>query len=169
MMDIIIKAQQTAQRLHKDQTRKSGGLPYFTHLHNVAQIVAQYTSDPELIAAAYLHDTIEDTPYTPEELDRDFGERIARVVLSVSKKTLDINEYLGKITNKETALISGADKLDNSQGLLGVTDWAVFNFPPEEKIRQYVLVANKIGKYWPELSDRILEILSFVDKNINNP
>lgn len=161
-MDIINKARQKAQELHKHQVRKSGGLPYFTHLENVAKITAQYTSKPELIAAAYLHDTIEDTPYTPSDLERDFGSRITQVVLSVTKKTNSNTEYLNKINNKETALIAGADKLDNSIGLTTVVDWNVFNFSPKVKISSYKEVAKKVSHYYPELARRIEQQLNSI-------
>lgn len=169
MIQILTKAKQTAQRLHILQKRKSGGLPYFTHLDNVARITAQYTSDPELIAAAYLHDTIEDTPYTPEELKQAFGERVASIVLAVTKTNAGHEGYLASVNTPEALLIAGSDKLDNSTDLLKVADWSVFQFSPAEKIRQYREVAQKVRTSWPELADRIEEKLSLVDKNINNP
>lgn len=168
-MDIITKAQQTAQRLHKDQKRKSGGLPYFTHLQAVAKITSQYTSDPEIIAAAYLHDAIEDTAYTIKEVIENFGERVASLVFSVSKDESGFAGYMSKINNKDSLLIAGADKLANSTDLVGVTDWSVFNFSPKEKVKHYREVNVLVRKYWPDLADRIDKKLSLVDHHINNP
>ena len=66
----IEQAIRAASVLHKDQIRKgSVPYPYVTHLFAVAMIVSDYTSDEDTIVAALLHDTLEDTDYTEEELE----------------------------------------------------------------------------------------------------
>jgi len=71
---IIEKARATAQKLHALQKRKGSGAPYFTHLEGVAEIIARYSASPHLIAAGYLHDTLEDVDgYEYENLKADFG------------------------------------------------------------------------------------------------
>lgn len=65
--------------------RKGSKIPYIYHPMEVALIVAQMTDDPEVIAAAYLHDVLEDTSVTPEELERTFGGRILSLVQEESE------------------------------------------------------------------------------------
>ncbi|MDH5830443.1 bifunctional (p)ppGpp synthetase/guanosine-3',5'-bis(diphosphate) 3'-pyrophosphohydrolase [Luteimonas sp. M1R5S18] len=69
---------------HAGQTRKSGE-PYITHPVAVAQVLAEQKVDVETLVAAILHDTIEDTPLTREQLAQDFGETVADLVEGVTK------------------------------------------------------------------------------------
>jgi (p)ppGpp synthase/HD superfamily hydrolase len=61
---------------HCQQKRKYTGEPYFNHCDSVARIVAEYMNDMGMIAAAALHDVLEDTEVTPAELRNAFGERV---------------------------------------------------------------------------------------------
>ena len=67
---MIQKAAVFAAKAHDGMMRKGSKIPYIYHPMEVALIVAQMTDDPEVIAAAYLHDVLEDTSVTPEELER---------------------------------------------------------------------------------------------------
>lgn len=84
--DIIERAYYKAEAAHKKQIRKSGE-PFFTHCVAVASILADMKLDAEAIAAALLHDIIEDTPVTPEELQQEFGPVITKMVIIVTKLT----------------------------------------------------------------------------------
>jgi GTP pyrophosphokinase len=81
---IIERAYHKAEAAHAGQTRKSGE-PYFTHCVAVATILADMKLDAEAIAAALLHDTIEDTSVTEDEIRREFGKTIANLVAGVTK------------------------------------------------------------------------------------
>ena len=74
-MDLIERARRYASAAHRNvgQLRKYSGQPYEEHLRRVADIVAGVTDDAEMIAAAWLHDVVEDTPTTIEEVGREFG------------------------------------------------------------------------------------------------
>jgi len=110
-----------AQDKHARQIRKFSGEPYFVHPSSVANILKKYTKDEEIIAAGYLHDTIEDTKTTYEELKTTFSKRIANLVkelTSVRREVVKLGkaEYLLKKMQKmsEAALfIKLADRLDN--------------------------------------------------------
>ena len=65
---------------HSSMTRKRTGTPYIMHPMEAAVIVSTMTCDEDVIAAAMLHDVVEDTPVTIEELEERFGERIAELV-----------------------------------------------------------------------------------------
>lgn len=82
--ELIGKAFDKAQGLHDGQLRKSGE-PYFIHPINVAIILAQLGMDEATIIGGLLHDVVEDTDYTREELVEDFGEEIALLVDGVTK------------------------------------------------------------------------------------
>ncbi|MFV0428073.1 MAG: RelA/SpoT family protein [Arachnia sp.] len=91
---VIERAYQTAARFHAGQRRKSGD-PYITHPLAVATILAELGMTEPVIVAALLHDTVEDTPYTIDELRADFSDEVARMVDGVTK--------LDKLTYGETA------------------------------------------------------------------
>jgi len=70
---LLERAYQTAEQAHRGQTRKSGE-PYITHPVAVTQILADLGIGVKTLAASLLHDTVEDTPYTLDQLRADFGD-----------------------------------------------------------------------------------------------
>ncbi len=94
----IQKAYDIAERMHEGQTRKSGD-PYITHPLAVAAILAELGMTAPTLCAALLHDTVEDTAYTLEELRKDFGDEVVRLVDGVTK--LDKVKY-GDSAQSET-------------------------------------------------------------------
>ncbi len=81
---IILRAFETGAKAHEGQTRKTGE-PYILHPVAVARIMANMRMDYGSVAAAILHDTIEDTPLTREEIETRFGDEIAELVDGVTK------------------------------------------------------------------------------------
>ncbi|BAU96002.1 GTP pyrophosphokinase [Corynebacterium suranareeae] len=81
---VLERAYDTAERLHDGVVRKSGD-PYITHPLAVATIAAEIGMDTTTLVAALLHDTVEDTDYSLDDLTRDFGEEVARLVDGVTK------------------------------------------------------------------------------------
>ncbi len=81
---LIERAYDVAAYHHRDQKRKSGD-PYITHPLAVATILAELGTDDETLCAALLHDTVEDTAYSLDELRADFGDNIALLVDGVTK------------------------------------------------------------------------------------
>ena len=73
-----------AVRAHAGTERRGKGFPYIVHPMEAMEIVATMTPDQELLAAAALHDTVEDTDVTVEQIRTEFGERIASLVVSES-------------------------------------------------------------------------------------
>ena len=73
-----------AVRAHAGTERRGKGFPYIVHPMEAVEIVATITPDQELLAAAALHDTVEDTDVTVEQIRAEFGERIAELVASES-------------------------------------------------------------------------------------
>ncbi len=95
---VVVQAYETAAHLHRTQKRRSGE-PYITHPIAVAQILAELGMTAPTLAAALLHDTVEDTGYTLKSLRAEFGEEIAALVDGVTK--LDKVQY-GEASAAET-------------------------------------------------------------------
>ena len=93
-LELIERAYRTAEQYHGDQTRKSGD-PYITHPLAVATILAELGMTEPVIVAALLHDTVEDTAYTLDQVRQEFSDEVARMVDGVTK--------LDKLTYGETA------------------------------------------------------------------
>src|SRR3989338_7540945 len=82
----IEQAIRAASVLHKNQLRKgSMPFPYITHLVATAFTLMDYTDDEDVIIAGLLHDTLEDTDYTIDELQEDFGGRVREIVEAVTE------------------------------------------------------------------------------------
>jgi (p)ppGpp synthase/HD superfamily hydrolase len=139
------KALVYAELKHHNQVRKGGDIPYIGHLLTVAGLVINDGGSEEQAIAALLHDTVEDAggPPTLEEIRKNFGETVARIVEECSdtdevpkppwqerkKKYID---HLAEVGD-DTLLVSVADKLDNARSMLrdyhehGPKLWERFN------------------------------------------
>ncbi|MFT7507411.1 MAG: (p)ppGpp synthase/HD superfamily hydrolase [Acidimicrobiales bacterium] len=117
--------------LHKDQVRKGAiPLPYVSHLFAVAIIAIDYTQDEDVLIAALLHDTLEDTDYTPKELEDDFGGKVREIVEALSEpQNTETKTYTWKeskqryakqlkTASQEALLISAADKIHNMRSMV---------------------------------------------------
>ncbi|MHA1380402.1 MAG: HD domain-containing protein [Candidatus Helarchaeota archaeon] len=124
--DKINKAIKFAKEKHKNQRRKYGlREPYVEHPFRVVIILKNYTDDEDTIIAAYLHDTIEDTKTTYNEILNEFGIRVANFVNELTSDKRKASEmgkaaYLVEKMNKMSGsafLIKLCDRLDNVSGL----------------------------------------------------
>ena len=95
---LVVRAYEVAEQMHGDQRRRSGD-PYITHPLAVTTILAELGMDTTTLVAALLHDTVEDTPYTLEDVREEFGEDVAHLVDGVTK--LDKIKY-GEAAEAET-------------------------------------------------------------------
>lgn len=86
--ELVQKAMMYSKGAHGaiGQKRKGTNLPYFVHCENVATIVSSYGGSSMMVAAAYLHDTVEDTMITIEMIKEEFGEDVANLVDEVTNK-----------------------------------------------------------------------------------
>jgi len=121
--ELILKAAHFAAEKHRDQRRKgSESSPYINHPISVALIMSKIggVDDPEILSAALLHDTIEDTNTTPEELEAEFGSKIRSLVEEVTdyKSLPKVERKKGQIEHAsklstEAAFIKLGDKICN--------------------------------------------------------
>ncbi|MBQ9650386.1 MAG: bifunctional (p)ppGpp synthetase/guanosine-3',5'-bis(diphosphate) 3'-pyrophosphohydrolase [Prevotella sp.] len=134
-----------AVRAHQNVERKGKGFPYIVHPMEAVSIVATMTNDQELLAAAALHDVVEDTDTTVDDLRREFGERIALLVEAESDIRLDGSRADSWHTRKEVAIerlanasrdakiVALGDKLSNMRAIArdyaqqGDALWNLFN------------------------------------------
>ena len=164
---LIERAYAAAEKAHTGQKRKSGE-PYITHPVAVAQILADLGIGAKTVAAALLHDTVEDTDYTLDLLRRDFGDEIAMLVDGVTK--LDKVKY-GDSAQAETVrkmivamskdirvlVIKLADRLHNAR-TWGFVEEASATRKAQETLEIYAPLAHRLGIQAIKLE---LEDLSF--------
>lgn len=87
--ELLDRAIVFAVHAHHNTERRGKGFPYIVHPMEAVEIVATITPDQELLAAAALHDTIEDTEVTVEDIRREFGDRVAELVHAESDQFTD--------------------------------------------------------------------------------
>lgn len=156
----IQKAVKKASILHFGQKRKADGTPFIMHPFSVAFILSKYTDDEDIIVAALLHDVLEDVEaYTAQDLKRDFGTKITRIVEGISEDEAPSRSpadrkaswlkrkesYLAKLRNDnfEALIISCADKIHNLMSMIeeykkqGESMWKAFNAPQDKKLWFY--------------------------------
>ncbi len=120
-MNLLEEVIKFAKEKHKNQKRKFSKLPYFIHPKRIAEKIKQITNNINIIATAYLHDTIEDTNATYEEINQLFGKEIADLVKELTSDNIEVKKmgkkkYLTQKMNKmsENAfLVKLVDRLDN--------------------------------------------------------
>ncbi len=129
MIDLVARARAFATEAHQriDQRRKYTHQPYQEHLKAVAELLAQVTDDPEMLAAAWLHDTVEDTPATFGDIEREFGAAVRDLVADltdVSSPSDGTREIRKAIDRQHTARASTraktiklADLIDNCRDI----------------------------------------------------
>jgi (p)ppGpp synthase/HD superfamily hydrolase len=124
-MNLVEKARSFSMKAHSGQTRKLSTTPYFSHTEGVAAILSEAGLSPEVIAAGYLHDTVEDTDVTIEGIKSEFGEHVAKLVSGNTedktksweeRKEHTIHEL--RTASFEIKCLVAADKLDNIQSLI---------------------------------------------------
>lgn len=142
----VDKAIRFATEAHRGTGRRGKGFPYILHPLEAMTIVATMTDDPDLLAAAVLHDTIEDTAVTRDDLKREFGERVARLVTEETderlaqdghpltwqeRKQRDMSRLAA--ASREVKIVALGDKLSNMRAIardyttMGEKLWQIFH------------------------------------------
>ena len=171
----IIDAAHWSKKLHSDQKRASGE-PYFIHPLNVARILVELRMDADSVIAALLHDILEDTPVTKQELTRNFSKEITALVNGVTKisilkaKNKNVQEaetirkmLFAMIKDIRVILIKLADKLHNMRTLSYMSSKKQAAIA-RECLDIYAPLAGRLGISWlkDELEDLAL-------KHLNHP
>lgn len=116
---LINRARRFATIAHQGQTRDNGD-PYIIHPEQVARILSQVTSDPNIIAAGWLHDVIEDCGVSYETLVEQFNPRVADLVTEVTNNGKS-NEF-PNLKTRDGILIKFADRTSNLSDMAGWDD-----------------------------------------------
>lgn len=176
---LIQKAYIFSKEAHGNQKRHSGDL-YFSHPVAVAEILTELRLDQESIITALLHDVVEDTEVTLEEIEKEFGEDVARLVDGVTKlgkiETVPANERLAENFRKLTLamsedirvlLVKLADRLHNMRTLFYVPSQEKKIKKAHESLEIYAQLAGRIGlhKIKDELQELVFEIIDREARN----
>ncbi|HET7035071.1 MAG TPA: bifunctional (p)ppGpp synthetase/guanosine-3',5'-bis(diphosphate) 3'-pyrophosphohydrolase [Thermomicrobiaceae bacterium] len=179
-LSLVRHAYDVADLAHTGKLRRSGE-PYICHPTEVAIILAEMQLDPETLAAALLHDVIEDTELTREDLAAEFGERVARLVDGVTKlgqirwtpdedqATREKNRqaeslrkmFLAMIDDVSVVLIKLADRLHNMRTLEHMPHAKQMR-SAQETLEIYAPLANRLG-IWQMKSELEDLALRYVD------
>ena len=179
---LIDRAVEFAARAHAGAVRKGNQMPYIVHPMEVMVLVSRLTDDPEVIAAAALHDVVEDTPCTLREIRDQFGERVARLVDYESEdkreglpksETWKIRkqESLDREANapREAKMIMLADKLSNMRSTLKDyredkdAIWQKFNMTDEREQEWYYKSVAELLEEFSD-TDQYQEYISILDE-----
>ncbi|MDH5564493.1 MAG: bifunctional (p)ppGpp synthetase/guanosine-3',5'-bis(diphosphate) 3'-pyrophosphohydrolase [Nitrospirota bacterium] len=169
---LIRRAYEYSVKAHEGQRRQAGG-PYVEHPLAVAGILSFLKLDVQAIAAGLLHDTLEDTVATREELEKEFGEDVARLVEGVTKigqisfRTYEEKQaenfrkmVLSMADDIRVVFIKLADRLHNMQTLEALSDERRQKIA-QETMEIYAPLANRLGMSWikQELEDLCFQYL----------
>jgi (p)ppGpp synthase/HD superfamily hydrolase len=150
---IVQRASAFAAAKHIKQKRKYTGEPYWNHLHEVASLVKSVNQPAHVIAAAYLHDTVEDTPTTNDEIKKKFGAKVAQLVHEVTDQSMSMfnkkgdNYYNseGKLMNREAR-----KKIDREHLAKASSEGATI------KLADFISNTKSIAKHDPHFAKRYL-------------
>lgn len=178
---MVFEAIEFATRAHAGQFRKGTRVPYILHPLRVGTLLIEVDSPDPVVIAGILHDTVEDTPVTLEQVAGRFGARVAALVEAVSepdkrapwdsRKRHTVQRLAS--ADADALLIACADKLDNIRSMrrgeerAGPCFWDRFHRPREEQAWYYREVSAAIGRgagegplalLWPELEREVREL-----------
>ena len=172
---ITNKALEFAREKHKGQIRKNNTpVEYITHPINVANLVKKYANNAvnidDLVSSAYLHDTLEDTNTTYEELICNFGNIISNLVKELTnndvlKKEMGKTKYLSiKMANmsEDALIIKLCDRLDNVSSLYDTNKAFI-----DKYLRETISILNYIINS-RNLNTIHLNIINDINKEVNN-
>ena len=162
------KAVKFAVEAHQGTERRGKGYPYIVHPMEAAAIVATISNDQELLAAAILHDTVEDTDVTIEQIREQFGDRVAELVQHETapldenmtwreKKTVQVHQLVS--APYDSKVVALGDKLSNMYGIaidyrrVGDEVWKLFHAPNGKSDVEWYY--RSLGEALSELSDTL--------------
>jgi len=149
--ELIQRAYRIADEAHREQKRQSGG-PYINHCISVASILADLRVPPEVVAAGLLHDTVEDTSVTLDDIRRDFGDTVANLVNGVTKLT-----KLPRVSRGDLHITD-----------IGVNDSPIHDEPDHPKQRKQDLKSETLRKTFLAMGDDVRVVLIKLADRLHN-
>lgn len=158
--NVVHNAISFATEAHKGQVRKGTDIPYIVHPMAVALLAYSYTKDTDLAVAALLHDTVEDTAVTIEDIENAFGLKVARFVESVTEENPDDiwsdrkKKALARVDkySSDELMLKGCDVMANCRDILkdykehGENLWTRFNQNGRGKLVDHYITMLKTLK-----------------------
>lgn len=179
---LVERAMRVAARCHRLQTRKASDLPYLTHPASVALLLTKAgITDDEILAAALLHDVVEDTDCSLEALAAEFPPKVIEFVAALTERKRDDSgqqrswpdrktEHLEHIAaaSWEARAITLADKLHNLGSMLADLDsgtdlWSRFNAPPDRVLWYHREMVAAASQGEPRLASLAAECTALVE------
>ncbi|MEH7223259.1 HD domain-containing protein [Bacillus sp. JJ1566] len=159
-MDMIEKAIIMASKAHDGQYRKLTNIPYITHPLSVGHILMKINARDALVAAGILHDTVEDTEITLEDIRDGFGDEVAELVSGCSEPDKSLPWEARKehtisflrAASEDTRMVVCADKLHNIRSIIydyekqGEEVWQRFSRGKEKQEWYYRSVVESLGQ-----------------------
>ena len=186
-ISIVEKARDFAKKAHAKQHRDDGVTPYFTHVERVATKVAQLTNDQYVIAAAYLHDVVEDCDVALDQLDDEFSYEISGLVEFLTNRPIKENETQTEADNRRSFdnirigsggpkvwLIKLCDRLDNVSSINNKREENGWN---KKRILSYVkktrnliamILQAELSGYFGTLSQDMLNLIKEIEQRIDS-
>jgi GTP pyrophosphokinase len=161
--ELVLRAYKVAEKAHESQKRASGE-PYIYHCLAVASILSEMRVPPSVVAAALLHDTVEDTEVTLDELKRDFGEEIARLVDGVTKLTHLPRVSRGDQQEKEVIEEQFQREVAERRGEAGPLEEAEQIF----RSRKYDMVSETLRKTFLAMGEDVRVVLIKLADRLHN-
>ncbi len=162
-MNRVEKAILFATKAHEGQIRKGSSIPYIWHPLAVGRLLSDHGCTEEVVAAGILHDLLEDTATTGEQIEERFGDRVARIVEGCSEPDKGLPweerkrhtlERLGSAP-RDVRMVTAADKIDNLRSILvdrerlGDGVWCRFHRGPIKQAWYYRGIAKALGDGHP--------------------
>ncbi len=175
MSDLVQRAKQFATQAHEriGQQRKYSAQPYEVHLKAVAALVAEVGGDEEMVAAAWLHDTVEDTPATHHDIEDLFGPAVARLVWELTdiSKPGDGNRAVRKAMDRDhlaqasdrAQTIKLADLIDNARDICRHDQRFARTY-----LQEMAALLDVLNRGHPELLRRARKLLSQCEEKLRS-
>ena len=164
MDQLILEAARFARQAHANQTRKFTNQPYVAHVARVAGRVAAHPDvTAEDVAAAFLHDVVEDTSYTLADLDSTFGRNVSTAVDWLTKRPNEGLAAYQRLANApdQVKLIKLVDRIDN------LSDWAA---APADFLDHYVddtkTLVGFVGNAHPTLQAELASLVAKIEARL---
>jgi len=186
---MVFRAIKFVAEAHQGQYRKGTNIPYISHLMNVMKILCENGCDKEIITAGILHDVVEDTSVTIEQVERLFGKRVASLVAGASEPEHMRNGKDGKTSWRlrkqhtiefimheatlDQMLVTCADKLDNAEAIrqdfarIGEKIWDRFNAPKSDQQWYYTTLAAAFEQRSTEFGEPLSKLSQNLSSTIN--
>jgi len=177
---MIFEAIEFATKAHVNHFRKGTKVPYIIHPLQVARILIESDCSDHVVIAGILHDTVEDTPVTLDDIEQVFGKEVMNLVKSVSEPDKSDPWELRKQHTIESLktdpsnvlYVSLADKLDNIKAIkedfdkVGDAVWERFNRPYEQQKCYYEALADVFGSR--TVDDRYESLVQLFDETVKS-